>query len=350
MPSDTASDPRWPQIVARDPGADGHFWYSVITTGVYCRPSCPSRTARPENVRLHDSPEAARATGARACRRCDPDAAGPAHKHRNLIAAACRLIDSSPHPLTLAHLARHFSLSPGHFQRIFKAATGLSPRTYGQARKAARLRDALRTSPTVTEAIHAAGYGSSSRFYEKSAAIVGMAPATARSGAAGETIRFAVGPCTLGLVLVALSRSGVVAILLGDDAPALIADLCGHFPRATVRPAEQGDAAHIADIVHFIDAPSASAAALPLDIRGTVFQHRVWQALRQIPPGTTSTYTDIAHAIGAPDAARAVARACAGNRLAVAIPCHRVIRRDGTLSGYRWGVARKRTLLEREGR
>ncbi|MBB2205423.1 bifunctional DNA-binding transcriptional regulator/O6-methylguanine-DNA methyltransferase Ada [Gluconacetobacter takamatsuzukensis] len=340
-------DPRWVGIVKRDRGADGRFWYSVTTTQVYCRPSCPSRLARPENTRIHDTVEEARATGARPCRRCDPDGASAEAGRIARVVRACRLIEASEAPPTLAVLARDVGLSPGHFQRVFTGATGLSPRQYAEACRSGRLREALRAAPSVTDALYAAGYGSSSRFYEKAAGMLGMTPSALRRGAPAERLRFAVGESALGAILVASSDKGIVAILLGDDPERLVRDLQDRFPRAEIVGGDRDYEGLVARVVGFVERPGVGLE-LPVDIRGTVFQQRVWNALREIPAGGTATYAEIARRIGAPAAVRAVANACGANALAVAVPCHRVIRHDGTLSGYRWGVARKAMLLERE--
>jgi AraC family transcriptional regulator of adaptative response/methylated-DNA-[protein]-cysteine methyltransferase len=343
----TERDPRWARVVTRDPSADGQFWYSVATTGIYCRPSCPSRAANPENVTLHDTLEQARATGCRPCRRCHPD--GPTLEQTNaaVIAKACRLIEQSEDRLTLDDLANAVELSPGHFHRLFKAATGLTPKGYAVAHRAGRVRKGLTTSDTVTTAIYDAGFGSDSRFYEKSTHLLGMTPTSYRAGGANEAIRFAVGQCSLGAILVASSEKGVASILIGDDPEALVRELQDQFPKARLIGGNEDYERLIARVVGFIEAP-ALGLDLPLDVRGTAFQQRVWQALRTIPAGKTVTYTDIARAIGSPTSVRAVAGACAANAIAVAIPCHRVIRNDGALSGYRWGVDRKRILIDRE--
>ncbi len=345
--ADITQDPRWARVVARDKTADGRFWYSVATTGVYCRPSCPSRQANPKNVQLHDSVAAAEAAGFRPCRRCNPGGMSIDAANTALITKACRLIDAADAPLPLAQLADAVELSPHHFHRLFKKATGLTPKAYAAAGRSARLRAGLAEAATVTDAIHGAGYGSNGRFYENSAAVLGMSPTHYRAGGSGERLTFAVGQCSLGAILVASSAKGVAAILLGDDADALVHELEDRFPKAQL---VGGDAAYeqrVAQVVGLVEAP-ARGLALPLDVRGTAFQQRVWQALRDIPAGETTTYTHIAERIGAPRAVRAVASACAANALAVAIPCHRVVRRDGGLSGYRWGVERKRELIARE--
>lgn len=342
----TAADPRWARVVARDPTADGAFWYAVLTTGVYCRPSCPSRAANPANVTLHATLADARATGARPCLRCRPDEA-PGAATAARIARAAEVIASAETPPSLATLAADAGLSAGHFHRLFKAHTGLTPRAYAAAQRAGKARVALAGGDGVTQAIHAAGYGSSGRFYAEAAEVLGMAPGRYRRGGAGETLRFAVGPCALGHVLVASSDSGIAAILLGDDPAALLGELQDRFRAATLVGGDAGYEATVARVIGLVDAP-ATGLDLPLDVRGTVFQQRVWQALRAIPPGETATYADIAANIGAPRAIRAVATACAANAHAVAIPCHRVVRRDGALAGYRWGIGRKRDLLARE--
>lgn len=343
----TAADPRWARILSRDAAADGQFWYSVATTGVYCRPSCASRAANPANVTIHDTLDDARASGARACRRCNPEGVSMAERNAVLVERACRRIAASDEVPTLAELADEAELSPAYFHRMFRAATGLTPRDYAAACRAGRVREELHGAGSVTEAIHAAGYGSATRFYAESAAILGMAPARYRQGGAAETLRVAVGDCSLGKVLVAATARGVAAILLGDDADALHADLRARFPAATLEEGDADFARLLAQVIALVDAP-ATGAELPLDVRGTAFQQRVWAALRAIPAGETMTYAGVAQAIGAPAAARAVAGACAANRLAVAIPCHRVVPGSGGIGGYRWGSARKRALLARE--
>jgi AraC family transcriptional regulator, regulatory protein of adaptative response / methylated-DNA-[protein]-cysteine methyltransferase len=340
-------DPRWARVLAHDRTADGQFWYSVATTGVYCRPSCPSRAANPKNVGLHDTLEAAKATGFRACKRCNPD--GPSIEVENavIVAKACRLIEQSEEVLSLTELAEAVERSPGYFHRLFKIATGVTPKDYAVAHRAARVRAALVKDHSVTEAIYDAGFNSSGRFYEKSTAMLGMTPTQYRAGGANEDIRFAVGESSLGAILVASSEKGVASILIGDDPDALVRNLQDRFPKARLMGGDQDYEALVARVVGFVEAPGLGLD-LPLDVRGTVFQQRVWQALRDIPSGQTASYTDIARQIGAPASVRAVAGACAANNIALAIPCHRVVRNDGALSGYAWGVERKRVLIERE--
>ena len=342
-----ANDPRWAQVVARDRSADGQFWYSVATTGIYCRPSCPSRVANPRNVQLHNTLEAAKATGFRPCKRCNPDGLSVDAKNAALVAKACRLIENSEEVPSLSDLASAVERSPSHFHRLFKATTGLTPKDYANAHRATRIREGLMTSNSVTEAIYDAGFNSSGRFYEKSTDMLGMTPTQYRSGGVNEDIRFAVGECSLGTVLAASSPKGIVAILLGGAPDKLVRELQDRFPKARLIGADRDYEALVARVVGFIEAPG-QGFDLPLDIRGTAFQHRVWRALQDIPAGRTASYAEIASRIGSPKAVRAVAGACAANNIAVVIPCHRVVRRDGSLSGYAWGVERKRALIAKE--
>jgi AraC family transcriptional regulator, regulatory protein of adaptative response / methylated-DNA-[protein]-cysteine methyltransferase len=342
-----SDDPRWARVLARDRSADGSFWYSVSTTGIYCRPSCPSRTANPKNVQLYETLAAAKATGFRPCKRCNPDGRSLEEENAVIVARACRLIEDSEETLPLSGLASTIGLSQSHLHRLFKSVTGVTPKAYATAHRGAKLREGLVSSDSVTEAIYDAGYGSSSRFYEKSTGLLGMTPTQYRAGGLNEEIRFAVGESSLGAILVASSAKGVVAILLGDDPELLVRDLQDRFPRAKLIGADRDYESLVAQVVGLIEAPGIGFG-LPLDIRGTAFQQRVWRALQEIPPGQTVSYAEIARRIGTPKAVRAVAGACAANNLAVAIPCHRVVRNDGTLSGYAWGVDKKRTLLDRE--
>ena len=342
-----ANDPRWARIVARDRTADGHLWYSVLTTGVYCRPSCPSRIANPKNVVLHDTFEEAKATGFRPCKRCNPDGLSVEAKNVAIVAHACRLIEESEEEPSLANLAAAVGRSPSYFHRRFKAVTGLTPKDYAVANRASKVRESLASGNSVTEAIYDAGFNSSGRFYEKSTGMLGMTPSQYRTGGANEEIRFAVGETSLGTILVASSKKGVASIILGDDPNRLVRELQDRFPRAHLIGADRNYEALVARVVGFIETPQLGLD-LPLDVRGTAFQQRVWQALQGIPIGQTVSYTEIARRIGSPHAVRAVAGACAANQLAVAIPCHRVVRNDGSLSGYAWGVERKQALLARE--
>jgi AraC family transcriptional regulator, regulatory protein of adaptative response / methylated-DNA-[protein]-cysteine methyltransferase len=345
----TQNDPRWAAVVARDPKADGTFYYSVGTTGVYCRPSCAARLARSGNVRFHTTCRDAEKAGFRPCKRCKPNEASLTEQHAAMITAVCRLIEGSEETPSLAKLSNHAGLSLHHFHRVFKAITGVTPKEYAAWHRADRVRSSLGQSDTVTEAIYDAGYNSSGRFYETSNEVLGMTPSNYRSGGASTEIRFAVGECSLGSILVAASVRGICTILLGDDPDALVRALQDQFPQASLIGADASFEQLVSRVVGFVEAP-AIGLALPLDVRGTAFQQRVWQALRKIPAGSTASYSDIAKRIGSPRSVRAVAQACGANVLAVAIPCHRVVRNDGALSGYRWGVERKRTLLEREAR
>jgi len=343
----TVNDPRWARVVARDRSADGEFWYSVATTGVYCRPSCPSRGANPRNVAFHSTLEAATATGFRACKRCNPDGVSQDAGNAVLVEKACRLIEQSDESLSLEKLADAVELSAGYFHRLFKATTGLTPKDYACAHRASRVREGLARGRSVTEAIYDAGFNSSSRFYEKSTGMLGMTPTRYREGGTNEEIRFAIGQSSLGAILVASSAKGVVAILIADDPDELARDLQDRFPKARLVGGDRDYEALVARVVGLVEAP-ALGLDLPLDVRGTAFQQRVWQALQNIPLGKTASYADIAVQIGLPKAVRAVAGACAANNVAVAIPCHRVVRSDGSLSGYAWGVERKRRLLQAE--
>jgi len=341
----TENDPRWAAVVARDPKAN--FFYSVKTTGVYCRPYCAARLARPENVQFHRTCQDAEKAGFRPCKRCKPEQTSPVEQHAEKIASACRLIENSETPPSLELLAQHVGLSTYHFHRVFKAATGLTPKEYASAHRANLVRKSLNKSDTVTEAIYDAGYNSNSRFYETSNQVLGMSPSNYRAGGAQTDIRFAVGKCSLGSILVAQSDRGICAIFLGDDPDSLVRELQDQFPKANLIGGDAGFERLVAKVVGFVEAP-ALGLDLPLDVRGTAFQQRVWQSLRKIPAGSTASYTDVAKLIGSPNSVRAVAQACGANALAVAIPCHRVVRNDGALSGYRWGVERKRALLEKE--
>jgi AraC family transcriptional regulator of adaptative response/methylated-DNA-[protein]-cysteine methyltransferase len=343
------ADPRWAAVAARDAGADGQFYYSVSSTGVYCRPSCASRPAKPENVQFHATIAEAEKAGFRACKRCKPNQQDLSQQHAQIAAKACRLIETAEEMPSLDQLAEQVGVSSYHFHRLFKSATGLTPKQYAAAHRADRVRSGLDRGNKVTDAIFDAGYNTSSRFYAASNDVLGMQPRSYRDGGSNVQIRFAVGECSLGAILVAHSGKGVCAILLDDDADALVRDLQDRFPQAELIGGDYEFEQLVAQVVGFIDAP-AIGLDLPLDVRGTAFQQRVWQALRDIPVGKTASYSEIAQRIGKPKAVRAVAAACAANAIAVAIPCHRVVRNDGALSGYRWGVERKRVLLETESR
>lgn len=340
-------DERWAAVVRRDRNADGRFYFSVKTTGVYCRPSCPARSARRENVRFHLTRDAAAAAGFRPCKRCRPEGPALSEAWAAAVASACRMIETSETPPSLDALAKSAGMSRFHFHRVFRTITGITPKAYASARRAERVRNGLSRSATVTEAIFEAGFNSSGRFYAGAPDHLGMSPSDYRAGGIGASIRFAVGQCALGSVLVAATEKGLCALLLGGDSARLLRDLQDRFPKAALIGGDPDFERLVAKVIAFVEAP-AIGLDLPLDIRGTAFQRQVWEALRAIPAGATASYTEIAARIGSPKAVRAVARACASNPLAVAIPCHRVVRNDGALSGYRWGVARKRALLARE--
>jgi AraC family transcriptional regulator, regulatory protein of adaptative response / methylated-DNA-[protein]-cysteine methyltransferase len=348
VPSEEA---RWHAVLDRDPSFDGAFYYSVASTGVYCRPSCPARRPARAHVRFHDTAEAAEEAGFRACKRCKPDQPSLQAQHGAKVAHACRLIEAAETPPPLAVLADAVGLSPYHFHRLFKTALGVTPKAYATAHRNKRVRAALGRSTTVTQAIYDAGFNANSRFYANASEVLGMTPRSFHAGGTDRTIAFAFAECSLGLVLIAASEAGVCAILFGDTQEGLRRELEKQFPRARLVRGDADFETLTTKVIGLIENPGSNLE-VPLDIRGTAFQHRVWDALRHIPVGSTASYTEIAEIIGAPKSARAVARACASNPIAVAIPCHRVVRSDGSLSGYRGGVDRKRALLakERSGR
>ncbi|TCH99034.1 bifunctional DNA-binding transcriptional regulator/O6-methylguanine-DNA methyltransferase Ada [Roseococcus sp. SYP-B2431] len=353
MPLDTGTPyeteaQRWQAVQARDAGADGRFFYAVLTTGVYCRPSCAARPARRENVSFHLTCEAAERAGYRACKRCRPNGPSQAERHAAAVAEACRIIEAAEEMPALDALSSAVSMSRYHFHRIFKEATGVTPRDYAAARRVERLKERLDGGDSVTEAFHGAGFGSNGRFYEQAGALLGMKPGEWKQGGRDAAIRFALGQCSLGAVLVAATEKGICAIQFGDDPQKLLDALQDRFPQARLIGGDPEFEALVARVVGLVERP-AEAVALPLDVRGTAFQQRVWKALREVPAGTTLTYGELAQRIGSPAAVRAVATACASNEIAVAIPCHRVIRKGGAMAGYRWGVARKQALLAREG-
>jgi AraC family transcriptional regulator of adaptative response/methylated-DNA-[protein]-cysteine methyltransferase len=338
---------RWQAVVDRNRAADGAFLFSVRTTGVYCRPSCGARLPRRENVAFHATPADAEAAGFRACLRCKPNLDRSEDAQAKAVARACRAIEHAEEPPTLETLAKIAGQSPWHFHRVFKAATGVTPKAYADAHRGKRVRDELKRADTVTEAIYSAGFNSNGRFYAASDDLLGMTPTGFREGGAGATIRFALGECSLGAILVAATDKGVCAITLGDDPQDLVRAFQDDFPNAQLVGGDNDFERIVAAVVGFVEG-APSEFKLPLDVRGTAFQQRVWQALRDIPVGKTASYSEIAAKIGAPASVRAVAGACASNKIAIAIPCHRVVRTDGSLSGYRWGVERKRALLQRE--
>lgn len=339
-------DDRWQSVVDRDTDADGQFVFAVQTTGIFCRPSCRAKHALRKNVSFFADARQALAAGFRPCKRCQPDK-DSAHQHRlEKIAHACQLLEQES-PLTLDELAQQVAMSPYHLHRLFKATTGMTPKAWQQSWRARRLRDALAKGVPVTQAILNAGFPDSSSYYRKADQTLGMTAKQFRKGGDNVSVRYTLADCTLGRCLVAESERGICAILLGDDDATLVADLHGLFPAAQDVPADTDFQQRVREVIAAINARDAPLS-LPLDIRGTAFQQQVWQALRAIPCGETMSYQQLASAIGKPKAVRAVASACGANKLAIVIPCHRVIRGDGALSGYRWGIARKAQLLQRE--
>jgi AraC family transcriptional regulator of adaptative response/methylated-DNA-[protein]-cysteine methyltransferase len=343
----STDDDRYEALVRRDLAADDAFVYSVASTGVYCRPSCAARLALRKNVAFHADAAAAEAAGFRACKRCRPRDASRHARAVAIVGAARARMDASDSPLTLAELAASAGMSRFHFQRLFKATCGMTPKAYERAVRLQRVRGELADATRVTDAIYDAGYASSGRFYDDARRNFGMTPTQVRRGGADVAIHASVSSSSLGTMLVAATERGVCAILFGDDEAALRADLARRFPRARLVDAPADFASMVSKIAAYVERPHGPLA-LPLDLHGTAFQQRVWRELQTIAAGTTSTYATIAERIGMPTGARAVAQACATNPVAIAIPCHRVVRRDGTPSGYRWGLARKRALLDRE--
>jgi AraC family transcriptional regulator, regulatory protein of adaptative response / methylated-DNA-[protein]-cysteine methyltransferase len=323
------------------------FLFAVSTTGVYCRPSCGARLPLRKNVVFYVSQAEARSAGFRACKRCRPDGDTRDQQLSKLVVDACRAMQETTAAPSLAEVARRAGLTPQYFQRIFKKVTGVTPRAYAARLRAETARRELLRASSVTDAIYSAGFNASSRFYAAASGILGMQPSAFRRGGGGEVIRFTLAECSLGRVLVAATAQGVCAILLGDDSRRLEHELQQRFPKATVVRADDDFEQTVSAVVRLVERPTVPFD-LPLDIRGTAFQEQVWRALRAIPAGTRVSYSDLAKSIGAPAAVRAVAQACGANVLAVAVPCHRVVRSDGALSGYRWGVNRKRALLARE--
>ena len=339
-------DDRWQSVVDRDVNADGQFVFAVQTTGIFCRPSCRAKHALRKNVRFFADAQQAQDAGFRPCKRCQPDK-DSAQQHRlDKIARACQLLEQES-PLTLDELAQQVAMSPYHLHRLFKATTGMTPKVWQQSWRARRLRDALAKGVPVTQAILNAGFPDSSSYYRKADQALGMTAKQFRKGGDNVSVRYTLADCALGRCLVAESERGICAILLGDDDATLVADLHALFPAAQDVPADANFQQRVREVIVAINSRDAPLS-LPLDIRGTAFQQQVWQALRTIPCGETVSYQQLASAIGKPKAVRAVASACGANKLAIVIPCHRVIRGDGALSGYRWGIARKAQLLQRE--
>jgi AraC family transcriptional regulator of adaptative response/methylated-DNA-[protein]-cysteine methyltransferase len=343
----TGDDRRWQAVTDRDVAADGRFDYAVKTTGVYCRPSCGARLARRENVSFYATAREAERAGFRACKRCRPDRMDQEAGHAAAVTKACAMIAKAEEAPSLEELAAAAGMSVSHFHRVFKSLTGVTPKGYVTAHRAGRVRNELRRGGTVTGAVYKAGFNSGARFYATSAKVLGMKAREYQAGGAGRKIRFAVGECSLGAILVAASDAGVCAISLGDDPERLVRELQDRFSRAELVGGDAEFEKLVAQAVALVERPDARVK-LPLDVQGTAFQQRVWEKLREIPCGETRTYSELARQMGRPNATRAVAGACAANAIAVAIPCHRVVRRDGAMGGYRWGVERKERLLEAE--
>jgi len=347
MLSTIRTDDKWTQVLARDAKADGAFVYAVKSTGIVCRPSCPSRRPRREMVEFFDSVDAARKAGYRPCKRCAP---GERSVQAQKIQQACRYIDKNfDATLSLKQIAGHVALSPFYLQRLFKRILGISPRQYQQARRAGKFKSALKTEMRITDAIYDAGYGSSSRLYENSSAQLGMTPTDFKRKGEGIAIRYTILNTSLGKVLIATTARGVCAIQFGESSTALERDLKSEFKAAQITRDDQALKPLAAQVEKFIDG-SPISFEMPLDIQGTAFQQSVWKALQEIPYGETRSYTEIAREIGKPEAVRAVASACAKNRAAMVIPCHRVVQKNGSLAGYRWGIERKEALLKQERR
>jgi len=340
-------DECWAALEKRDGAAAGRFFYGVRTTGVYCRPGCTSRLPLRRNTVFFETTAAAEQAGLRACKRCRPTEPSAASRHLTAIEKACALLRSSETTPSLGELADAACISRFHFHRVFKQITGVTPREYARSHQLGRLGERLDSGQPITASIYAAGFGSSSRAYEAAPAGLGMTPGTRRRGGSGETIRFVTVATPLGWALIAATARGICMTALGDDRDSLAAALRQRFPRAELVAEDAGLREWADRIVRFITAPEQNLD-LPLDIRGTAFQARVWRALQKIPLGKTASYTEIAATLGQPKAVRAVAQACAANKLALVVPCHRVIRSDGELGGYRWGLERKRELLARE--
>ena len=349
--TDAAADIlRWQAVLRRDATADGTFYYAVRTTGVVCRPSCPSRQARRDNVLFYETYAAALQAGYRPCKRCKPDQDGLAERQAQAVQYACQVIKNADTMPSLESLAQQVGMSRFHFHRLFKAHLGITPKAYAVACRAQKLRSQLTQSGTVTDAMLDAGFQSSGGFYGATPQLLGMTPGAYRSGGSGSQIYFGVGQCWLGAILVAATDRGICAVTLGDDPAQLVSELQDRFAQAELIGGDDRFEQWMATVIGAVEQCQETTAAqsLPLDLRGSAFQQRVWQALRAIPMGAPISYTELAQRIGQPAAVRAVASACAANTIAVLIPCHRVVRSDGSLSGYRWGVERKRALLARE--
>jgi len=337
----------WQAVLNRDASAVGHFYYGVLTTGVFCLPSCGARTPLRTNVAFFKSPAQAKSAGLRPCKRCKPDQETRV-PHAKVIAAACRWLEEAEQEPSLKDLAECYGMSPYHFHRVFKRLTGVTPKGYARSHRGQRIGQALQSQPSVTDAIYEAGYQASSRFYAEAPSRLGMAPKRFKAGGTDSVIRHTIAKTDLGLLLIAATEKGLCMIHFGESEALLRQALQNRFPRATYVAADPEFDAWVGNLLAAVARGQAPSAALPLDIRGTAFQHQVWQALREIPIGNTASYAEVASAIGKPRAVRAVANACASNDLAIAIPCHRVVRKDGNHGGYRWGEDRKAAILSKE--
>jgi AraC family transcriptional regulator of adaptative response/methylated-DNA-[protein]-cysteine methyltransferase len=341
---------RWQAVLSKDAQANGQFVFAVSSTGIYCRPSCPSRRPLRKHISFFHSPDEAEQAGFRACRRCRPRATDAVGAQVQMARDVCRLIEESDgEPVTLAALSQRLGLSSFHLQRTFKSVMGISPRRYAETCRVKKFKQSVRQGEALTSALYDAGYGSSSRLYESAAAQLGMTPATYGKGGRGAVINYATAPTALGWLLVAATGKGVCAVMLGDSEASLKDGLLREFPAAQVRREHEPLREALAAVVAYLES-KAPHLDLPLDIQATAFQRRVWEQLRAIPYGQTSSYGEVARAIGRETAVRAVARACATNPVALVIPCHRVIREDKSLGGYRWGLKRKQQLLETEAK
>ncbi len=338
---------RWQAVAAREASADGKFFYAVKTTGNYCRPICTSRMPNRENIRFFDSPQAAESAGFRPCKRCHPDQPSAQENHTQHIIQACEMMEQADECPSLQTLSEAVGLSPFYFQRLFRKIVGVTPKQFFTQKRSVRVQASLPLGDTVTEVLYEAGFGSSAQFYNQAEEILGMKPVEYQNGGKGARILYAIHPSYLGWVLIAATQVGICAIEFGDDPQDLEETLKTRFPLAAYTEEDPLFSSWVKETLTFLE-QSAPNLDLPLDIQGTAFQRRVWMALREVPRGTQVSYSEIARRIGQPKAARAVAQACAANRLAIAIPCHRVIRENGELGGYRWGIERKRKLLERE--
>jgi AraC family transcriptional regulator, regulatory protein of adaptative response / methylated-DNA-[protein]-cysteine methyltransferase len=338
----------WQAVLERDRRYDGLFVYAVRSTGIYCRPSCPSRRPRAEQVEFFEQPKAAESAGYRSCRRCRPTENGLQAALPAAITKVARFLDHATEEVPkLEQMAELVKMSPFHLQRSFKHALGISPREYAELRRFLRFRTRLQKGDDVTTAMYEAGFQSPSRLYERSTSALGMTPSVYKAGGAGMKIAFTIADTTLGQVLVAQTDKGICAVRIGDSDKALEAELRAEFANAEISRSSEKLSRAVKQVVNAAEGHGISAD-IPLDIRHTAFQGKVWQALRNIPPGETRSYAEVAKAVGDPKAVRAVARACATNPVALVIPCHRVVRSDGELSGYRWGADRKKKLLENE--